>query len=281
MAESPEVVLVSGASTGIGKAAALRLAREGFQVLGGIRRLDDGASLVDGAVEPVVLDVTDGDSVAAATEHALDRGKGRVAGLVNNAGVTVNGAFETLTMTEWRDQFEVNFFGHLAVTKALLLGLRDAGGRVVNVGSIGGRVALPLLGPYTASKFAMRGWTESLRMELAPDGVRVALVEPGAIDTEIWRKGADSAAAIEAALTAEQRQRYGERITATRKAADRASRHAVSPDRVARVIAHALTSRRPRARYVVGPDAQIERALAIFPAAVLDRGVRLATGMPR
>ena len=281
MVRSSGVVLISGASTGIGRAAAVGLAREGFQVLGGVRRREDGETLVEGGVEPVLFDVTDADSIAAVAAHALDRGDGHLTGLVNNAGASINGPFEVLTIDDWRRQFEVNFFGHVAVTRAVVGGLRSAGGRIVNVGSIGGRVALPLLGPYTASKFAIHGWSESLRMELAPDGVRVALVEPGAIATEIWRKGNAEADAMEAAVPDEVRTRYAARLAAVRRASTRAAQHAVPPERVAKVIIHALTARRPRARYLVGPDARLEAAVAHLPAGMLDRAIGVATGVPR
>src|SRR5688500_10451554 len=172
-------VVVTGASSGIGEAPARMLAQRGLDVLAGVRK-DADAERVGGLhdrVEAVKVDVADEASVAALAERVGDAG---LAGLVNNAGISVSGPLEFVPLEEWRRQLEVNVIGQVAVTQALLPALRRARGRIVNIGSVGGRVAIPLLSPYNASKFALEGITDSLRRELRPLGVHVAIVEPGA-----------------------------------------------------------------------------------------------------
>ena len=152
-------IIISGASTGIGRATALHLRGLGFEVLAGVRREGDAPP----GTTPVVLDVTD---QAAIDALAARIGDAPLAGLVNNAGIALGGPTEHLAVDEWRRQFEVNFFGHVAMTRALIPSLRAGRGRIVNMGSIGGQMATPLLGPYAASKFAIHGLSDALRFEL-------------------------------------------------------------------------------------------------------------------
>ncbi len=268
----PGNVVISGASTGIGRATALALKARGFEVLAGVRRASDAP---DGTT-PVLLDVTD---AAAIGELAQRIDGGSLAGLVNNAGVGIGGPVEHIGIDEWRMQFEVNLFGHVAMTRALIPALRAGGGRIVNIGSIGGRQALPLVSPYSASKFAMHGFSDALRLELRGQGIHVALVEPGAIATEIWRKADESFDEIESALPAEVATRYRTELAGARKASGRAARHAIPAAKVAAVVEHALTARRPRARYVVGADARGQALVERLPAALRDRLLRLALGI--
>ncbi len=271
---STKVVLVSGASTGIGRAAVLALADKGFTVLAGVRRLADAPA--GGNMEPVLLDVTDQDSIEQAVAAA--RARGPVAGLVNNAGITVAGPCEALNTDLWRDQFEVNLFGHVTITRSLLPDLLAAGGRIVTVGSVGGRMALPFVAPYCASKFAVRAWTDALRMELAPHGVRVALIEPGAVRTEIWRKGSAQGDAVEAGVSEEVGRRYARQIAGVRKTAARAEKTGVSPEKAATAIVRALTAARPRGHYLVGVDARIQALVAHLPVGASDWATSTLTG---
>jgi NAD(P)-dependent dehydrogenase (short-subunit alcohol dehydrogenase family) len=265
-------VVISGASTGIGRATALRLAGLGFDVLAGVRREGDAPE----GTTAVLLDVTD----AAAIDALAARLAGEpLAGLVNNAGIALAGPVEQLEPDEWRRQFEVNLFGHIAVCRALLPALRAARGRIVNVGSIGGRTALPLVAPYTASKFAMHAFSDSLRLELRAQGIHVALIEPGAIATPIWSKGDQGIEQLAAAMSPELRELYADGLAGTLKATARAARLAIAPEKVAAVIAHALTARRPKARYLVGPDARLQALAMHLPAPVTDRLLRLALGI--
>jgi NAD(P)-dependent dehydrogenase (short-subunit alcohol dehydrogenase family) len=232
---SKGAVFVTGSSSGIGKAAVERLAADGYDVIAGVRREGDAPAAAQHAV---TLDISDAASIEPAAALVVGHAarSGRLAAVVNNAGVNVNGPSAVLPIDEWRRQFEVNFFGHVAVTRALLPALLETRGRVVTVGSVGGRLAVPFLGPYSASKFAVRAWMDALRLELAPHGVRVVLVEPGAIATPIWSKGNAAADEMVGALSDEQRRRYGSQIERGRATAGFAERHAISPDRVARVI---------------------------------------------
>lgn len=272
------VVFVTGASTGIGHATALRLAAAGYDVIPGLRRDEP---LPDPVQPAVLLDLADPGSIEPACQELLDRADGKLVGLVNNAGINVSGPFETLPLEEWRRQFEVNLFGHVAITSALLPALLATRGRVITVGSIGGRMSLPFLAPYTASKFAVRGWVDSMRIELAPQGVKAILIEPGAIATPLWGKGTADANAHLEGLTAEQKQRYGDQMAGAFKAAAMSEKHAIPPERCAKVIEHALTARRPKGRYVVGPDAHLQAVIAALPTRLLDGATRMATRQPR
>ncbi|HWB68036.1 MAG TPA: SDR family oxidoreductase [Mycobacteriales bacterium] len=269
-------VFVTGASSGIGRATAERLARDGFDVIPGMRRDEPLPAPVQ---PPVLIDLADPESIGPACKQVLERANGRLVGVVNNAGINVNGPFETVAVERWREQFEVNLFGHIAVTQALLDALFANHGRIVNVGSIGGRHASPMLAPYNASKFAVHGWTDSMRNELAPHGVKVILVEPGSIATAMWDKGISAAEThLSDNLTDEQKQRYGKQAERAMRTARFAASHAVPADRVAKVIERALTARRPRGRYLVGPDARVQAAIAVAPTPVFDRLTKLVVG---
>ena len=263
-------VVITGASTGIGRASALRLARAGFDVLAGVRREEDGAALraEDGRIEPVLVDVTDGGQVAALAQRV---GGAPLAGLVNNAGIAVAGPLEGVPLDEIRRQYEVNVFGLLAVTQALLEPIRTGRGRIVNVGSIGGRINTPFVGPYSSSKAAVRSLSASLRRELRPWGIQVALVEPGALDTPIWRKGEEGAQATIAALPERVRTLYARPLDALVVATRKIAVGAASPDDAAQAIEHALTAERPRTLYTVGRQARIQGALHdVLPARAFD-----------
>jgi NAD(P)-dependent dehydrogenase (short-subunit alcohol dehydrogenase family) len=254
-------VVVTGASSGIGEACALRLARGGFDVFAGVRKDEDAerAAALHERVRPLKIDVADEASVDAAKQEV---GDGPVAGLVNNAGISVTGPLEFVPLAEFRRQLEVNVIGQIAATQAFLPGIRAARGRIVNIGSVGGKVAVPLLSPYAGSKFAMEGITDSLRRELRPLGVHVAIVEPGAIATEIWRKGTAAAEELLADAPPDSEAVYGKLIAAVRVEAAKATKRAIPPDEVAKVVEHALTADKPRARYPVGRDAKMRIRVA-------------------
>ena len=190
------IAIVTGASSGIGEATALHLRDLGFDVHAGVRRDEDAQRLAGLGLQPLKLDVTDPDSIAAAATSIRGR---PVAALVNNAGIAVSAPLELVPIDQLRNQMEINFIGQVAVTQALLPALRSARGRIVNVSSIGGRIALPLAGPYAASKFALEAATDSLRRELRHLGVKVIAVEPGGVKTPIWDKGSETADSMLAA----------------------------------------------------------------------------------
>jgi NAD(P)-dependent dehydrogenase (short-subunit alcohol dehydrogenase family) len=268
-------VVVTGSASGIGRASAEQLAQLGYDVIPVMRRDEP---LPDPVLKPVLLDIADSAQVGSACEEILDRTGGRIAALVNNAGINVSGPFEVVPISDWRHQFDVNFFGHLEVTQALLPALLAAAGRIVNVGSVGGRFSVPFLGPYSASKFAMRAWSDAIRLELAPHGVRVVLIEPGAIATPMWDKGLASADAMVATLDPEVKRRYAEQITGARKAAAMAERHAIPVARCAKVVAKAVTTEKPRGRYLVGPDAWVQAAISVLPTPMADAVTRKIVG---
>ncbi|GAA0473231.1 short-chain dehydrogenase/reductase [Actinoplanes capillaceus] len=258
-------MLVTGASTGIGRATALLLARRGFTVYAGIRRDADREAL-GRAVTAVDLDVTDPDQIAAAAKR-LDH----LDALVNNAGVGVTGPVEFVPLDALRRQYEVNVFGQVAVTQAMLPMLRASRGRVVTVGSVGSWITLPFGGPLCSSKHAVRSLNDALRMEVRPWGVRAVLIEPGSIHTEAVDKLADEVEPRLASLGPEGRRLYGDAyrtMTATGVREERAGSH---PDVVAHAILHALTARNPRARYPVGKKSRLMSTLGrLVPQYALD-----------
>jgi NAD(P)-dependent dehydrogenase (short-subunit alcohol dehydrogenase family) len=265
-------VLVTGASTGIGEATALHLKELGFDTVGAVRKEEDAQRLRQQGLRTVRLDVTDPASIASSREEL---GDGPLAGLVNNAGIAVAGPLEFLPLDQLRLQLEVNLVGQVAVTQAFLPSLRSAHGRIVNVSSIGGRVALPLVGAYNASKFGIEAISDSLRRELYLQGVDVIVIEPGGVRTPIWRKGNELASELQARMPPEVERLYGQMIAGLRRQTVRIEQKTgVEPRAVAEVIGRALTSRRPRTRYLVGTDAKIRATLAkVLPARLMDRAI--------
>ena len=247
-------VVITGSSSGIGRAAAVRLARSGWRVFAGVRKEADAESLKaeNSSITPITVDVTDESTVAAAGKVVLDETGGRLDGLVNNAGIVVHGPLEGVSVEEWQRQFDTNVLGLIRVTQAFLPALRAATGRVVNIGSVAGRSpSLPFMGPYAASKWAIEALSDSLRAELRAQGIRVIVVEPGSIDTPIWTKAdpefdrfSDEVVSL-----------YGSMLDRARAITSWSGRNGVSPEKVAKVIESALSSSRPRLRYLVGFDA--------------------------
>ena len=256
-------VLVTGASTGIGEACALHLDRLGWRVFAGVRKVADGERLQErsgsgGRLTPVQLDVTDEAQVAEALATIGEQvGSDGLAGLVNNAGVARGGPLEFLPMSEWRDQLDVNVFGQIAVTKAAIPLVRKATGRIVFIGSIAGRVAAPMIGPYAASKHAIEAIAASLREELLPWDLKVIVVEPGVIKTPIWAKGRSKADALEAELGDDARRLYRDHMETVRASIDKNDKKGVPAAKVAEAVEHALTSPKPKLRYLVGTDAKV------------------------
>jgi NAD(P)-dependent dehydrogenase (short-subunit alcohol dehydrogenase family) len=259
--------LVTGASSGIGRACATHLASRGFAVLAGVRNVADAPP----NTEPIRLDVTRAEDIAAAAERVGTS----LHALVNNAGIAVNGPIEVVPVEDWRHQLEVNLVGQVAVTRALLPALLNARGRIVNMSSISGRNALPLLGPYAASKFALEAFNDSLRREVGPHGVKVACVEPGIIVTPVWAKSRATGEGLVDTMPADARRRYETMLNAVRGFAERAERDGLPPEAVAEVVGHAVTARRPRTRYVVGREARVRVALGrLLPDRAMDALIR-------
>lgn len=268
--------VVTGASTGIGRATALRLDAQEWRVFAGVRREEDGEALRkagSGRIEPLALDVTDPEQIAAAAKQVGERvGGAGLDGLVNNAGIVLGGPIEALEIEDLRELLEANVVGQVAVTQALLPLVRSARGRVVFVGSVNGRLSLPFLSPYAASKHAIEAIGDSLRGEMRPLGVKVSIVEPGAIETPMREKGNVAANNVKEKLSPDQLRIYGKAIDGFMAAAAKGDEQASPPEKVAAAIEHALTASRPRTRYLVGADARAQALLdALLPDRVGDR----------
>lgn len=278
-------VVVTGTSTGIGAACALRLANEGFAVFAGVRRLDDAQALQERtprALTPLLIDITDPAMVAAAAEVVTKAvGERGLAGLVNNAGIVRPGPLEFQPIAVLREQLETNLFGHLAVTQAFLPLLRVGKGRLVNVGSIGGRLVLPLHGGYSASKFAMEAVTDALRLELRQWSIPVSLVDPGASDTAIFGKTLAAIDETERGLHERGIDIYDDQIAAVRALIEKTAANTAPADDVAKAVAAALTATRPKTRYLAGKGAKPVAAMAkILPDHLKDRTVAREAHLP-
>ncbi len=277
--------LITGASSGIGRATALLLDRRGFQVFAGVRRSEYGEALQQEAskrLTPILLDVTDPRSIEAAARSVADSLGGRaLAGLVNNAGIDIAGPLETSSVAEVRSQFEVNVIGLLAVTQAFLPTLRQSRGRIVNIGSALGRLAIPFMGAYSASKFALEGLTDAFRIEVRPWGIHVSLIEPGPVATPLWSK-----THLLAGMNEERGVAAGKLYATANVAAGAAftkfGQSGISPDRVAAKVFEALTATYPKPRYLVGRDAKALSWLAgLVPDRIRDRILTKRFGLPR
>jgi NAD(P)-dependent dehydrogenase (short-subunit alcohol dehydrogenase family) len=213
----------------------------------------------------VRIDVTDAATIRAAADAVASLvGDEGLDGLVNNAGIALAGPLELVPLDALRRQLDVNVVGQIAVTQAALQLLRRARGRVVFMGSIGGRMCTPFIGPYCASKFALEAIADALRVELQPWGIHVAIIEPGSIATPIWTKSAAETGAMLDDGDGRLEELYGEAMAAIRRAAAETGRRGISPDAVADVVNHALTSPAPRTRYLVGRDAKMRAFLGGF-----------------
>ena len=280
-------VVITGASTGIGAACAVHLDRLGFVVFAGVRKVEDGEALQrqggTNRLIPLILDVTDDASIqqsrAIVAEHV---GTSGLFGLINNAGIAVVGPLEAVPIPDLRRQFEINLIGQVAVTQTFLPLIRLARGRIVNMGSIAGRAAMPLMGPYSASKFALEAITDALRLEVQQWGIEVSIVEPGAIATPIWDKSGKGATDLEAATMPELRLLYADVITGVKKVVAEAAKRAITPDAVAQAVEHALTAARPKTRYLVGADAKFRALMVkILPDRISDTVLTWVLKLPR
>lgn len=267
-------VLVTGASTGIGRACAITLRTHGFVVHGSVRTSQDADSLAADGIEPVVFDVVDDDAVAAGIAQVRAAAGGSLGGVVANAGIAVTTPIEDTTTESLRNQLDVNVLGVHRAVRPLIDDLVGTGGRIVLMSSVAGRVAAPLFGPYNASKFALEGYGDALRRELKPHGVHVALVEPGPIATPLWERSSPAEEDLDAL-----HPRY--RAFARRYASQllREGANAVGPQAVADVVLHALVARRPRNRYCLPRDTRfISEVVPRLPSALADLLVTRSTG---
>jgi NAD(P)-dependent dehydrogenase (short-subunit alcohol dehydrogenase family) len=278
-------VVITGTSTGIGAAAAAELARRGFRVFAGIRQAGDGERLkaLSAEIVPLPLDVTDGSQIAAAAETVgKSVGTAGLAGLVNNAGIVVAGPLEILPLDVLRRQLEVNVVGPVAVIQAMTPLLRKARGRIVNIGSVNGRMTAPYLAPYSASKHALEAITCALRSELRAWGISVSIIEAGATATAIWDKSLAAAGGLAEQMPEADMRLYRDDLDAMTRATRELARGALPVETVVRCIVHALTARRPRPRYPVGLKVNLLlRAHKWIPDRLWDRIVQRSLGLPQ
>jgi NAD(P)-dependent dehydrogenase (short-subunit alcohol dehydrogenase family) len=268
---APPRIVVTGASSGIGRACALRFAEQGYEVFAGARSAaaaDALRAIAPGRIRPLMLDVTD---PAAITAAAAAVGGEPLAGLVNSAGMAVIGPLELVSLDDMRQQFEVNVLGLVAVTRAFLPALRTGRGRIVNIGSIAGRSALPGTGAYDATKFAIEALTDALRMELRDFHIAVAVIEPGAVATPIWGKTVADVETLKDRTPPENYRLYEVLMARVAKEASRSARAAAPVEAVVRAVEHAMTARRPKTRYPVGWDARFWLLLNLLPDSLRDR----------
>jgi NAD(P)-dependent dehydrogenase (short-subunit alcohol dehydrogenase family) len=283
-AEETRFILVTGASTGIGKSCVAYLDTRGYHVFAGVRRAEDGSRLRDeisDRVEPVLLDVTEPEGIAAAAARITETaGRAGLRGLVNNAGIVEAGPLEYLPSEALRRQFEVNVTGQMAVTRAFLPLIRAGQGRIVFMGSSSGYLAFPLMGPYAASKHAIEALADALRVELRRWRIPVSVIEPGAIATPIWEKSKEHAEATAALYPPEAEEQYAFLLERARRQTAKMVEAAIPPETVARAVFHALIAPRPRLRYPVGIDARLQWVLGrCVPGRLRDWLVALALGI--
>lgn len=267
---------MTGASTGIGEATALHLAARGWQVFASVRKNEDAdrlrAAAASGRLTPVLLDVTDSESIAATGAQIAEQvGERGLRGLVNNAGIAGGDPLEFTALETVRTILEVNLVGVVAVTQQFLPLVRRGRGRVVCIGSIGGRTPAPFVAPYAASKAGLAAMCDSLRIELRRWGIHVALIEPGAIATPMWDKGIRDSDERVKTYPSAAIELYGPMLEPMRNAAMKAARSGIPVQRVARTVEHALTARRPRTRYLVGVEAHLQALLRRVPDRARDR----------
>ncbi|MBJ7470007.1 MAG: SDR family oxidoreductase [Solirubrobacteraceae bacterium] len=274
-------VLVTGASRGIGRTTAVRLAQAGWDVIGTVRSAADGEALEsagNGRISALTLDVTDAAQIAA-LDASLPQ---QLDAVVNNAGIVVGGPVEGLPVDELRRQFEVNVFGQVAVTQAVLPRLRASKGRIVFVSSVSGRISTPMTGAYNASKFALEALGDALRLEVKPWGIKVSLIEPAQTDTDLWRLAEAAFDDSFATLADDQRDLYAKHMKGFRKTIPISQKLASPADGVAKSIEHALTAKRPRARYVIGAAPKAQAFLMnLTPSVIGDPILSRLTGVPR
>lgn len=271
MTDRRDSVLITGASTGIGRATALRLDADGYRVFASVRKEEDRRALSDeasDALTPLLLDVTDSDAIAGAVSQVGEDTGGRLAGLVNNAGLSLNGPLELLPVSEIRRLFEVNVVGLLAVTRAFIPLLRKAQGRLINVSSGHGLLAIPDKSVYAASKFAVQAISDSLRLELRPFGVSVSNLVVGKVDTAVLGKILEERAQLAKASDPAVLELYSPLFEFfDREVKDLPG---IRPEEVAKVVAEALATSKPKAQYLVGPGARKMRNLSRLPRGLRD-----------
>jgi len=278
-----KTALITGASSGFGLLTSVTLAKRGWRVLATMRDLNRRAKLETAArdarvlerIEFHALNVTNSDQISAIADLLAKRDEPLHA-LINNAGFAVPGFAEDVTDAELRNQFDTNFFGAVAVTRAILPQMRRQGlGHIIMLSSISGRVGFPGVSSYAASKFALEGWTETLRYEMKTPGIQVVLVEPGSFDTDIWTRNAR----LTGGLT-DPDSANASRVAAWRSCIEQSAKDRANPRIVAELIARVVENPHPKLRYAIGNDARMALLLrGLLPAAWFERMIVKMSGM--
>lgn len=269
------MILVTGASTGIGFHTALRMHELGYTVWAGVRKELDKENLLKATnnsdmMRPLILDVTNEDHLQSAFQ-SIQKENGQLKALINNAGIVVTGPVELAPMERLREQFNVNVFAPVRMIQVFLPLLRESQGRIVNISSIAGRTVTPFMGPYCASKHALEAFSDALRVELLGSGVQVSLIEPGSIDTPIWKKSDSAFIEDVSGYEAKVEKFYGHLIRGFKVLVKKAAAGAASVNTVVSAIEHAVTSSKPKTRYLVGRDARVSLTQNILPDRWRDR----------
>lgn len=271
MSKHQRAVVITGTSSGIGRAAALHLDELGFKVFAGVRKEEDGRALSEDASDtltPILLDITNNNSIAAAVNTVTEATSGELFGLVNNAGLSLNGPLELVPVSDIKKLIDVNVIGLLAVTKAFLPLLRRSRGRIVNISSGHGLLAIPDKSVYAASKFAVQAISDALRVELRPFGVSVSCLAVGKVDTAVLGKIVADREAMIRTADPDTVELYSPLIEFfDREVKDLPG---TTPLEVGRVVAEALTAAKPKAHSLVGPGAKKMKNLARLPVGLRD-----------
>lgn len=274
--KNQELVVVTGTSSGIGRATAERLAADGFHVLAGVRRQEDADKIRRHNIEPVIVDITNLDTLKALAERVKHDPLGRsLRAVVNNAGIAVNAPLEMVPLDEFRRQIEVSVIGQVAVIQALTPALLNSGGRVVNIGSLGGKISMPGFGIYSAAKYAMEAVNDSLRREMSSFGLKVIMITPGGVSTGLTEQGITTAERLAKLMTPDQHRRHDRLFDAVKAQAETWAKDGIRPEKVAAVVSQAIHASKPRTRYTAGRDsALLTRLVRILPDKLLDRMLR-------
>lgn len=274
--KTQDMVVVTGTSSGIGRATAEQLAAEGFHVLAGVRRQEDADKIKQNNIEPVILDITAIDTLRALAERVEQDPLGRpLRAVVNNAGIAVNAPLEMVPLDEFRRQIEVSVIGQVAVIQALTPALLKSGGRVVNIGSVGGKISMPGFGIYSAAKYAMEAINDSLRREMSSFGLKVIMITLGGVSTSLSEKGVTTADRLSKLMTPDQHRRHDRLFDAVKAQAELWATSGIPPKKVAEVVSRAIHASNPRTRYTAGRDsALLTRLVRILPDKLLDRMLR-------
>ena len=287
-----DTVLISGASSGIGLASALHLNQQGYTVFAGVRSQEDGDKIKAKALNPqtffpVILDITQAEDisrVAAAIENWLQRFPASTLSLVNNAGVVLSGPMEFIPIGKLKYQFDINVFGHIELTQAILPLMRQHHtgkpmGKIIMISSISGLHVTPFVGPYAASKFALEAFSDALRQELYPWNIPVVLVEPGSIQTPLWKKAKNTAAEMLNEYPAEALPLYQRAYELMQKASAEAEAEGIGVEPVAVLIHRILSESKPKSRYLIGRETQFIPLLRFLPDSWLDSLLRHKIGL--